>query len=71
MREGTSHIYAKRTFYVDEDSWQIMAVDNYDQRGELWRVQEGHQVQAYDPNFYLGPATRSTTCRTAVTSRWR
>lgn len=53
VREGTSHVYARRVFYVDEDSWQIMAVDNYDQRGQLWRVQEGHQVQAYDPNFYL------------------
>jgi len=53
VREGTSHIYAHRTFYIDEDSWVILAVDNYDQRGELWRVQELHPVQFYDPNYYL------------------
>ena len=53
VRDGTSHIYGKRTFYVDEDTWQIAAVDNYDQRGELWRVQEGHQIQAYDPKYYV------------------
>ena len=61
VREGTSHVYKRRTFYVDEDSWQIMAVDNYDQRDQLWRVQEGHQVQAYDPNFYL---TQGIVCHT-------
>ena len=56
IREGTSHLYEKRRFYVDEDSWQIAVVDNYDRRGELWRVQEGHQIQAYDPGFYVTQA---------------
>jgi len=53
IRDGTSHIYPNRTFYVDEDSWQIVAVDNYDRRGNLWRVQELHGVQAYDPTYYI------------------
>ena len=43
--EGTSHIYGRRTMYIDEDSWQLMAVDVYDRRGELWRVQEAHPMQ--------------------------
>jgi len=38
-------VYGKRTFYVDEDSWQIALADHYDSRGELWRVAEGHAMQ--------------------------
>ena len=49
LRQGTSHVYGKRVFFLDEDSWSIVAVDCYDTRGELWRVQEGHQVMFYDP----------------------
>ena len=42
LKPGTSHIYSKRVFYLDEDSWQILAVDKYDGRGELWRYAEHH-----------------------------
>ena len=53
LREGTSHIYARRTFYLDEDSWQIVAVDHYDRRGQLWRVAEAHGINYYDlPTFW-------------------
>lgn len=53
VKEGTRHIYEKRTFYVDEDSWQIMVADQYDSRGELWRVSEGHSINYYDlPTFW-------------------
>jgi hypothetical protein len=48
LKPGERHIYAKRVFYVDEDSWSILAADLYDGRGELWRVHEAHQVQRYD-----------------------
>ena len=48
LKEDTRHIYAKRTFYIDEDSWQIMVADQYDGRGELWRVSEGHSINYYD-----------------------
>jgi len=43
-----SHLYSRRTLYVDEDSWQILAVDCYDTRGQLYRVQEGHAMNYYD-----------------------
>ena len=33
-------------FYIDEDSWSIAVIDNYDGRGELWKVQEGHLLTA-------------------------
>jgi hypothetical protein len=48
LKPGVSHLYSRRTFYVDEDSWQILAVDCYDARGRLYRVQEGHVINYYD-----------------------
>jgi hypothetical protein len=53
LKAGTSHLYARRTLYVDEDSWQIVAVDCYDRRGQLYRVQEGHVINYYElPNLW-------------------
>jgi hypothetical protein len=48
LKPGQSHLYSRRTLYVDEDSWQILAVDCYDARGQLYRVQEGHAMNYYD-----------------------
>ncbi|AXQ29804.1 DUF1329 domain-containing protein [Solimonas sp. K1W22B-7] len=47
LKSGTSHAYAKRRFYLDEDGWQIVAAENYDARGQLWRVQEDHSLVFY------------------------
>jgi hypothetical protein len=48
LKQGTSHIYAKRVFYIDEDSWFAVLTDKYDARGQLWRVAEQHSINAYD-----------------------
>jgi hypothetical protein len=48
LKPGQSHLYSRRTLYVDEDSWHILAVDCYDRRGQLYRVQEGHVINYYD-----------------------
>jgi hypothetical protein len=55
LKEGTSHLYKRRTFYIDEDSWMVVAVDKYDARDELWRVSEMHSI-----NFYNVPMTYPT-----------
>jgi hypothetical protein len=53
LKEGMRHIYKKRTFYIDEDSWQILAMDQYDSRDQLWRVSEGHCINYYEvPTFW-------------------
>ncbi|WP_280326609.1 DUF1329 domain-containing protein [Pseudomonas sp. BN102] len=59
LKAGQRHVYAKRRFYVDEDSWSILATDIYDSRGELWRMQECYLVQFHDVEvpFYAGEAT--------------
>ncbi len=48
LRKGFSHPYAKRRFYLDEDSWQILAADIYDKDGVLTRAQEVHPINYYD-----------------------
>ncbi|HEX8012036.1 MAG TPA: DUF1329 domain-containing protein [Casimicrobiaceae bacterium] len=40
LKQGMRHQFPRRVFYLDEDSWAIMAVDLYDAQGKLWRVQE-------------------------------
>jgi hypothetical protein len=40
VREGKRHLFSKRTFYLDEDSWVVVAEDIYDKRGQIWRVME-------------------------------
>jgi len=48
LKAGQRHIYGKRIFYLDEDSWTIVLAELYDKRGELWRVSEGHLINYYD-----------------------
>ncbi len=48
LKSGERHIYAKRDFYLDEDTWQAAEVDHYDGRGTLWRVAEAHSQYYYD-----------------------
>jgi hypothetical protein len=48
LKPGMRHLYPKRTFYVDEDSWSILVEDAYDSRGKLWRVGMHGLIQFYD-----------------------
>ncbi|MGH8504542.1 MAG: DUF1329 domain-containing protein [Stenotrophobium sp.] len=38
LKPGVRHIYSKRIIYADEDTWLALTADNYDARGQLWRV---------------------------------
>lgn len=55
LKEEFRHVYEKRVFYLDEDSWQILVADLYDSRGELYRVNIAHGL-----NYYELPAQWST-----------
>lgn len=48
LREGKRHIYHKRRFYLDEDSWVALASDQYDARGQLYRGSFAFLTQSYD-----------------------
>jgi len=48
LRDGKRHVYGKRTFYLDEDSWSALASDNYDARGQLYRAGFAYMAPSYD-----------------------
>ena len=53
LRPEFRHINARRTFYLDEDSYQILLTDHYDGRGDIWRASEAHSINFYDvPTFW-------------------
>ncbi|HEY1058581.1 MAG TPA: DUF1329 domain-containing protein [Limnobacter sp.] len=53
LKAGAEHVYSKRTLYIDEDSWYVALMDQYDNKGDLWRVKMLYLMQAYDaPGMY-------------------
>jgi hypothetical protein len=48
LRTGQSHVYGKRVFYLDEDSWSVVAEESYSIRGDLWRFALHGLIQYYD-----------------------
>src|SRR5205823_12060274 len=48
LKPGSRHIYGKRVFYLDEDSWVALAADQYDLAGKLYRSTIGNMTFSYD-----------------------
>ena len=48
LKPDKQHIYSKRVFYIDEDSWGALASDEYDARGQLYRSAFALQSFSYD-----------------------
>lgn len=48
LKPKTIHRHRRRTFYLDQDSWQVLLVDLYDSDEQVWRWQEAHTIMAYD-----------------------
>jgi hypothetical protein len=55
LKQGKRHINSRRTFYVDEDSWQILIIDHYDGQGRMWRYSEAPTI-----NYYEAPLVWTT-----------
>ncbi len=55
VKAGSSHLYPRRTLYIDEDSWMALVSDLYNSDGEIYRVSEGHVI-----NYYEMPMTALT-----------
>ncbi|GAA5316275.1 MAG: DUF1329 domain-containing protein [Candidatus Pelagadaptatus aseana] len=47
LKEGLRHVYSKRRYYIDEDSWVALMGDLYDNRGNLWRT----NFALFAPNY--------------------
>lgn len=55
LKANQKHPLRRRVLYFDEDSWQILLADAYDDRGQLVRTQEAYGVTDYER-----PAFRAT-----------
>jgi hypothetical protein len=55
LKDGMRHINSRRTYYMDEDSYQILLIDHYDGRDQLWRASEAHPI-----NYYSVPTLWTT-----------
>ena len=56
LKEGSRHLYSRRTFYLDEDSWVAVTGEMYDGRDNLWRVQYNYTANLYDVKAGFGSA---------------
>ena len=54
LKPGKRHIYSKRVFYLDEDSWVALASDEYDGRGQLYRSAFAYLSYSYDVQAPFG-----------------
>jgi Protein of unknown function (DUF1329) len=48
LKKGKRHTYSRRVYYIDEDSWHIIAKDEYDPRGALYRVGYAYMAPSYE-----------------------
>ena len=55
LKEGRTHRYKRRRYFIDEDSWRILAAEHYDENGEVDRFSESHTI-----NYYEVPMVYST-----------
>ena len=52
LRPGKRHVYHRRVFYLDEDSWRAILSDQYDARGQMYRIGIAYMTPAHE---YPGP----------------
>jgi hypothetical protein len=48
LKPTAKHVYSKRVYAIDEDSWYIMLADLYDGHGQLWRTDANFTINYYD-----------------------
>jgi hypothetical protein len=48
LKDGKRHVYKQRDLFLDEDTYQIVVADHYDNRNEIWRVSEAYTINYYD-----------------------
>ena len=54
LKEGKRHIYSKRVFYLDEDSWLGAGLRPVRRRGQLYRASFAYPSYSYDVQAQFG-----------------
>ncbi len=47
-RDGSSHFYKRRRYFIDEDSWRIVFAEHYKTDGSVDRFSEAHHINYYE-----------------------
>ena len=48
VKQGMRHLFPKRTFFLDEDTWMALVEDLYDAQGKIWRAMESYPYTAWE-----------------------
>lgn len=56
VKDGVRHVAPKRRFYFDEDSWSLMAAEDYDAQGKLWKMRESFVIPVAETGSCDNPA---------------
>lgn len=48
VKQGMRHLFPKRTFFLDEDTWMALVEDVYDAQGKIWRAMESYPYTAWE-----------------------
>ena len=48
LKPGYQHLVPHRVYYLDEDSWSIAAVTEYDSSGKVWKLMESSQIPIWE-----------------------
>jgi hypothetical protein len=56
LKPDAHHVYAKRVFYLDEDSWFALITEAYDGHGQLWRTHTTFPINYYDTPVFQSVA---------------
>ena len=52
VKKGMRHTEPKKVFYIDEDSWLMVAGEGYDAKGALWKVRESYPIPVWELGVY-------------------
>jgi hypothetical protein len=48
LKAGFHHLVPHRVYYLDEDTWSIAAVTEYDKDGKVWKLMESSQIPIWE-----------------------
>ncbi len=48
VKNGERHSLPHQTFYIDEDTWNVLLVDAYDSKGNIWQSRMAWQIPVWE-----------------------
>ncbi|MDO8315464.1 MAG: DUF1329 domain-containing protein [Rugosibacter sp.] len=51
LKPGQRHLYKRHVIYIDEDTWEGLGFEAYDNSDRLWRIGEQYLMYFYEPKI--------------------